>query len=167
MRCSAIGKCIWKCKLHEGDVDSLKIKNQFWVDTLKSWCQYNYYKEDRIENQIIWYNSHIKVNKKVIMWKDVCSKGLMYIHQLYEKQCLKSYEQVWQEFSLTKLRYNSLKVAIPRAWRDFFSQNAKIEYTPLPPHIYDCCIQPKQKSISQKVYRFVSDDKMLIHNKYI
>ena len=82
------------------------------------------------------------------MWKDVSDKGLKYIYQLHQgcrfksdEQVLeefgltrfKSDEQVLEEFGLTQLRYNSLKSAIPREWKDFFEQNEISTFLPIPP----------------------------------
>ena len=58
---STIKENIWRCRLHPSDVDSLRISQQFWTDTIKSWCEYNYYTDFRVENQLIWYNSEIKI----------------------------------------------------------------------------------------------------------
>ena len=86
----------------------MKIKCTFWNDIVLCWSYYNYYSNFRIENQIIWYNSEIKVGGKIIMWRDVYLRGLKYVHQLYRYCHLKSDKEVWEEFGLTSLRYNSL-----------------------------------------------------------
>ena len=167
MRCTLIQSDIWRCQLHQNDVTTLGIKNKFWEDVLTAWCEFNFYKEHRIENQILWYNSQIKIKGKCIMWNDTSKKGLKYVYQLFENQKFKEHDQVWEEYGLTKLRYNSLKVAIPKEWKEFFTNNPTSTYCPIPPHNYDTCIQDKSTSLSQKVYKFLSDDAMLIHNKYI
>ena len=165
MRCSGIGKEIWRCSLKKEDVRTLGIQNQFWRDVLESWCEYNYYLDRKIENQILWYNSNIKVKGKVCYWQDVHHAGLLYIHQLYEDQKLKSDERVWQEFRLTKLRYNSLKTSIPIEWKSFFLSEPKTAFLPLPPHNYHKCLM--QPHFSSQVYKCSSDDVMLLHNKYL
>ena len=90
MRCSQLGDNIWRCSISPEDVKELKIKNTFWSDVLSAWCKYNYYQELREENQLIWYNSRIKVGGKIVMWNDVYSRGLevrpptIYQPELYE-----------------------------------------------------------------------------------
>ena len=65
MRCSTLQQNIWKCRIAPQDVKLLRIKNNFWEDVLRSWNEYNFYHNQRAENQIIWYNSNIKIGKKV------------------------------------------------------------------------------------------------------
>ena len=64
MRVSALGHDIWRCNLAPSDIKHMNIKSTFWVDTLRSWCEFNYYNTKREENQIIWYNSMIRVKNK-------------------------------------------------------------------------------------------------------
>ena len=66
MRCKTLKENIWRCTIHPGDVNSLKVKSSFWSDVLTSWCEYNYYQNSRVENQILWYNSSIKNWRKII-----------------------------------------------------------------------------------------------------
>ena len=75
MRCTALHDNIWRCNLAISDVKALKIKNEFWEDVLKSWFNMN------LDNQILWYNSDIRVKGKPIMWRDVYWRGLMYLCQ--------------------------------------------------------------------------------------
>ena len=120
LRCEQLEQNIWRCNINSEDAKMFKTKSQFWRDVLFSWSQYNSTKNFRIENQIIWYNSYIKIANKLIMWNDVYKKGLLYVHQLFQNQEFKSHQQVWQEYGLTTLRYNSIKAAIPLEWKNFF-----------------------------------------------
>ena len=167
MRCSIIKEDIWQCNLHPEDVKKLKFNNQFWKDVLSSWNLYNHYKNKRVENQLIWYNSQIIIGHKPVLWADTYLNGLKYVHQLFEHMEFKSSQQVWREFGLTKLRYNSLKMAIPTDWKKYFMQNPKGTYMPIPPHNYDAVTLPQEQNTSGDVYRFISEDVMIMHNKYM
>ena len=61
-------KEILKCNLSPADIDHCWRKKpcQLWVDVLKSWCSLNYksYDNGDITNQILWFNSNIKILKK-------------------------------------------------------------------------------------------------------
>ena len=166
MRCSYIQQDIWRCNLAPQDVKDIRINNQFWADVLKCWCEFSYYRNVRIENQIIWYNSRIKIGKKIFFWKDCWSKGLMYVHQLFSDKGYKSDQQVKIEFGLTKLRYNGLKASIPLEWKEFFSSTPQSVFTPLAPHNYHYAIVVYGNGLSRKVYRQIADDAMLVHSKY-
>ena len=167
MRCNGIKEDIWRCNLKSEDVRKLKISNSFWEDVLRSWAEYNYYTNVRIENQLIWYNSRIQIGKKPFMWNDVHERGLKYVHQLFKDQNYKSEQEVLQEYGLTQLRFNSLKSAIPADIKEFFQKNSKESFLPLPPHNLDLAIHVHGRKLSGKVYRALSDDAMLIHAKYI
>ena len=165
MRCEEMGEDIWRCHLAPEDVDNLKISSQFWVDVLKSWTRYGTFFQVRIENQYIWYNSKIRIRNKPFWWKDVYKRGLKFIYQLFSHERFKTEQQVWREFGLTKMRYNSLKSALPKYIKDFFLSTSLTAFCPLPPHNYDRSLI--QRNFSKEVGAFVSDDMLLIHNKYL
>ena len=167
IRCNSLGHDIWRCNLAPQDIGCLRIKNQFWEDVMTSWSEYNYYNDFRVENQIIWYNSNIRIQGKPLLWKDIKQKGLMYVYQLFSCNKLKSYEELKQEFGITRLRYNSLVSTIPRHWKEFFTSNEAMTYHPMAPHNYDRCITIYKTNFSKIVYQYLGDDVMLIHNKYM
>ena len=96
------------------------------------------------------------------MWNDTYKRGLLYVEQLFSDGDYKSRELVLHQYGLTTLRS-----AIPIEWKDFFCSNPRIVFYPLAPHNYDKCIQGIWKNVSNKVYRFLADDVLLIHSKYI
>ena len=167
MRCSCIGEDIWRCSIQPEDVPLLKIQNQFWQDVLKSWSEFNAYKNTRIENQLIWYNSCVRIAGKPFMWNDTYNRGLRYTYQLFENMEFKSQEQVAQEYGLTKMRYNSLKMALPKEWKDYFQQHNTQTFFPIPPHNFDTYTQGEKGGLSREVYSFIAEDALLIHNKYM
>ena len=167
MRCSTIGSNIWKCRLLAEDVKTLKIKSEFWEQVLTAWSEYNFMQDFRIENQILWYNSSIRIKGKPFLWADVYTSGLLYVHQLFEKMEFKSDQEVMQQYNLNKLRYNSLKVSIPLEWKKWFMSNMKSQYMPIPPHTYDSIISLGKKQLSSMIYRYMVDDEFLLHPKLV
>ena len=167
LRCTKLGEDIWRCRLNENDIKCIGIKEDFWQDVLKAWSSYNYYVNFRIENQILWYNSRIKIRGKPFLWGDNRQKGLMFVHQLFEDMKYKSEELVFEQYGLTVLRYNSLKTAIPKEWKNFFCSTPRIMYYPLPPHNFDMCTRDYTKAFSRTVYKFLAEDATLIHNKFM
>ena len=167
MRMSTIKEDIWRCSLSAQDAKKLKIPNQFWEDVLSSWCEYNYTQPYSIDNQLIWYNSRIRIGGKPFFWADAFKKGLKYVHQLFSNECLQSPEQVEQQYGLHKLRYNSLITAIPKEWKTYFEEFSKTMYIPIRPHVYDIVTQIHTQGLSGRVYKWLSDDVMIIHNKYL
>ena len=61
MRVSLLQHDIWRCTLAPEDVRTFSFGQKFWQDVLFAWSQYNYYFEQKIQNQIIWYNSRIRI----------------------------------------------------------------------------------------------------------
>ena len=167
MKVSGISHDIWRCSLKQEHIKDLKVQNQFWSDVLESWCEYNYYRDSRIENQLIWYNSQILIKGKVFMWKDVHDRGLRYVHQLFEEKCYKTEGRVWEQYGLTVLRFNSLKTAIPKYFKTYFQENEKAQYMPLPPHNLDRMIAIPKSNLFKEIYKVNSSDVLRIHNKYL
>ena len=116
---------------------------------------------------MIWYNSCIRVSGRVFLWMDCYKRGLKYVHQLFRNLKYKTTEEVWQEFGLTTLRFNSLKKAIPKEWKSFFVENHKGMFLPLPPSTFDTYAMSSQVSLSQEVYKYLNGDISLIHGKFV
>ena len=166
LKCSNYMSDIWRSDIAPQDVKKMSISNQFWKDVLLSWSEYNYYHYRRLDNQLLWYNSNIKVKDKPIMWNDVYNRGLWYVYQLFESGSFKSEEKVKGEYGLNIIRYNAVKSAIPSEWKGYFKELTQGNFLPVPPHNYDAALL-QQKSISAKVYTALSEDRMVIHDKFI
>ena len=167
MRCGTLGENIWRCNLAPEDVRRWKKVDSFWQDVVFSWSSFNYYYNMRIENQVIWYNSKIRVGDKPFYWKDAHQNGLFYVYQLFQEGKFKMWPQIAEQFGLTKLRYNSLKTAIPKDWVEFFQSNKTSTFLPLAPHNFDLWINSPRSGWSRRVYNFLLDDAMLLHGKYM
>ena len=166
LRVSSLQEDIWRCTILSSDARKMKVKNSFWQDVLEGWSQYNFLQNPRTENQILWYNSYIRVNDKPFFWADVYSKGLRYVYQLFEEKQFISQEKAFTEFGLTNMRLNSIKSAIPREWKIFFCTYERATFFPLPPHNYDICLNTP-KGFSRTVYHSLQEDVILVHNKYV
>ena len=107
---------IWKCNLSKHDIkDVIKDTNSFWASVLAAWCEYNYVDEipdEEVGNQIIWFNSKIKIGNATFLWKKPYQKGLMHLHQLIVEKEFMSYEMAEETYGLDFMRYNSLKSAV-------------------------------------------------------
>ena len=165
MKCKKLGNDIWRCSILPEDIQNLKMTNTFWKDVLKSWNEYYFSHNFRIENQYIWYNSRIRIQNKPFMWNDVYNRGLKYVYQLFEHKQLKNPKKLQEQYGLTLLRYNSLVTAIPKEWIAFFKETDVQIYLPIPPHDYDTCLYTA--NLSKKVYNWINSDISYIHNKYV
>ena len=83
-----IGKFIFKCNIRQEDVKELNIKSKFWINVLQSWAHVHFNREENINYKsehpqcYIWYNSNIKLHKKLIYFKPWQEKGINYIKDL-------------------------------------------------------------------------------------
>ena len=113
---------LWRCNLHIKHVD-LFVKDLFWSDVFKAWSIFNYKEEDHPEKTILWLNSQLTVNHRPIFWKKSFELGLKYVHQLFNNGTFKSERLLKQEFGLSVMQSNSLRVSIPKQWITYLRSN--------------------------------------------
>ena len=111
---TAIGHNVWLCNLKESDVESSFITiNSFWKDVMRAWCRFHYDAE-KDDDQLIWFNSRIRVEGKPIMWSKPAKSGLLAVSDMFENGKFMCCELALEKYSLTVMQYNSLKCAIPK-----------------------------------------------------
>ena len=97
--------------------------DQFWKDVAQAWFAMinSPYKEENF----IWLNSRIRIEKKPVVWKSPFEKGLQYIHQLYEEngENIRTKEDLKARYGLTTMQYNSLISAIPQDLKQKWKNN--------------------------------------------
>ena len=68
------------------ELTSKTVKNDFWIDVLKSYIEYiNKIKTnswDKILNMPLFYNEHFKINSKVIYIKELYDRGFRMVRDL-------------------------------------------------------------------------------------
>ena len=69
-------------------------------------------------SQNLWFNYNIKINHKVIAWKDFAAKNINYVSQLFHADgSLKSWNDIKNDFALDEklcFKWMQLIHAIPR-----------------------------------------------------
>ena len=163
--CPELHELIWKVYLRPEHVKLFNISNQFWSDVLAAWCEYNYWHNFQIDNQIIWYNSRILVENKPILWKKLLRNGLIYIYQLFRDGKYKSFHQLNTEYGISIMQYNSLTMALPVDWKVYMCELTQKSFLPLLPCNYD--IDCRLPNLSRKIYQCLNGDIMLIHTKMV
>ena len=156
---------IWRCTLEKNDVKHLGIKNDFWKQVTEAWFEFSFDKSVRvIENQIIWWNSCIRIEDKPFVWKHLFKRGLIYVNQLYNSEGrVKAIVTLAREFGMSIMELNSIVTALPTAWRDFFRENAKASYLPIRPHVYDQAVQ--NCKLSATIYKEFVENPFCCLNK--
>jgi hypothetical protein len=75
----------------------------------------------KIRREILWQNKYINIKKKEMFYEDWYKNGIVLYHDIIdEKGEFKSEEKLQAEFKvkIKVMDYNSLKLAIPRSWKE-------------------------------------------------
>ena len=114
-----IKEVIFKCAFNQDDVIHIcpVDVSHFWNSVLTAWSTVNYRKQCKFSDQVIWWNSRIRVQNKPIMWETCYQNGLVWISDLYSDGSLITAERATRKFHLTVMQYNALISAIPIEWK--------------------------------------------------
>ena len=83
-----LGEEIWNCNLSHNDVIVQYGYENFWAKILVNWCEINFWElqtKAQVMDQIIWRNSHIKINNRTVMWPHWLQKGIMYVRNIVDE----------------------------------------------------------------------------------
>lgn len=131
--CKTDIKFLLECNLSSKDMIHCftQLPSQFWLDVISSWCEYNYRQPSEAEspqNQILWFNSNIKINDRVLWTKELYEKNVIYIKDLHNQNG-KFYSYIdFQNIYNTKitfLHYYGILHAIPSIYKQNASKEAK------------------------------------------
>ena len=152
---------IWRCNLNKKDINDLFSNSEFWRDTLQAWASVNYtdIESADIENQVIWWNSHIRIADRPIRWAEAYNKGLLWLSQLYENNRLISVKQAKEMFGLNYMQLYSLSQAIPSKWKTYMESNNQKPKQ----NFYEFMLQ--KPNITGYVYRLLQSQKPICENK--
>ena len=175
----------WECNFSPQDVEQFKIISRFWCSVVQSWAHYNFHTpkgEAQCSNQIIWYNSHVKVKGRLIFLSNWYEKGIIYIKDLVCEGQIMTHAQICEIYDMyiPHLQYNAVISAIPRQWKKFVckcSQEGEIpefvskyslltSYCKWSKHVYDAlntsevAIHKCKNIWSSKLDLIVTEDEM-------
>ena len=156
-----LGENIWRTNIQAKDICAI-FQKSFWTDVLEAWSNYNY--ESDIKDptvQIIWCNSHIRMENNVILWKNCISKGLLYVHQPYRNGTTISAKEAITTYGLTMMQFNGLISSIPQQWKMQCKNTQNVAETS---HAYDKMVN--NKNISQIKYESFTSDMTLMARKH-
>ena len=100
----------------------------FWQEIIVYWCQCNYIDVNNTsnidyDNLPLWLNSCIKINNKVLYWKEWINNGITHIKHLFRDTGIlysKNDLELKYNLNIKHMDYNSLISAIPRVCKNFF-----------------------------------------------
>ena len=86
---SLLGLFLWQCNLELKDVCYMVPHTSFWTHVLTAWCEYNFTPQDQIQqplDQVLWCNSHIRIQNVPIVWEKVMQYGINHVRDLLDNR---------------------------------------------------------------------------------
>ena len=104
-------------------ISDLDIGNVFIRDVCRAWSSYNFREPvNDFGNEIIWNNSLVKIENKVIFYKSMYDSGILRVKDLFDDNYLPlDYERFKERFILQFCPFTvffGMIAAIPRHWKN-------------------------------------------------
>ena len=153
---------IFDCNLNKRDISCLNIANTFWNDVMCAWCTYNY-EDTAVKDQILWFNSRIRIDDAPIYWRKAFEKGLFKVHQLFSQGRVISIKEAYENFGLSFLKLHALIDCLPKDIKKEYTEKSHEQQNDSP-QTGKCSKYAKAldiKNLSQYVYNellFKKDD---------
>ena len=121
-----------RCNVKFKDLPFQLPNKSIWREIWAYWCIHNYdnqpTKPEQIINQNLWFNSHIKINKKTVHYKKWERQGIRWVNDLLSENDdltlrFLSYEELceYYDFTPNQLTYQGLIHAFPKSWKRIIS----------------------------------------------
>ena len=117
------GKLIQESNLHIQNCSQITKENMFLRDVLAGWCKINNSESTQvITKEIIWNNSQIKCNNKILFYHDWYEKGIKLIEHIYDFRVQRFYtlEQLQNLYNIHQkdfLKYYNIVSNISKEWK--------------------------------------------------
>ena len=117
---------LFKCNLKNKDITQCFRISENWtmMSILREWSKLNYKipkVRTEVMNQVLWFNSEIKRNKKPYCIDNMMKKGIWTIHDIWDtdKNSFKNFEELEEKFGDMGnfLDYHALIENIPTSWK--------------------------------------------------
>ena len=144
---------IFRCNFNLPDLnDVIPVTTPpFWRNVLEAWIKINYHAEKSPVDQLLWYNSKIRIENKPFYWKKAHIQGLREVQQLFPDGQFITAIDAQDKYGLSVMQWNSLKTAIPGHWYQVFKDRP----TRQPDYVYDKLVE--DADIAKKTYDMLSE----------
>ena len=110
----------WECNLTVKDVEK-NFDNSIMTDILKAWARINAHTPTgvtQVTQQVLWYNSLIKSNGKLLFYKKWAKLSIVKFEQLLSDTRLKTCQELIEQYGkgINIIDYHRLIKAIPKEW---------------------------------------------------
>ena len=113
---------IWKCNLSKNDAEANFKQAGYWKHVLQAWCTLNFQipqSKENIMDQIIWYNSNIRMDQKILKPNSAIDMHLC-VKDFWANTRFKTFQEFQRDNPQTKitwLSYHSIVESIPKYWK--------------------------------------------------
>jgi hypothetical protein len=92
---------IFNCNLKPDNIENVPIKNTFWRNLLKYIFELKSKTTEPVQgDNIIWFNSLLKIEGKTLLYKELHDKGVTYLSDLVnENGRFKTIDEIWGQFN--------------------------------------------------------------------
>ena len=155
--CPVLRHSIWKCSLNVKDATKLFGCNGIWSEIITAWAEVNYtfpQSREKVRQEIIWWNSSLRVKGIPVCWKHMVEKGILEIGDIVDEDgnCMNIEGVSWLEI-------RQLYEAIPDIWK-FMLKGKNPSAVDNSIKLYDRLIN--SKNISRMVYAIGIDDERAV-----
>ena len=153
-------KDIFRCNFSKEHVQFIlpRSRSVFWHDVLSAWAIYNFSPEKGLDEQIIWWNSCIKIENKPFFWSEAYKRGLRVVTDLYRDRQLMSAGEVMKKYGVNWFDFNAIVSAIPSRWRRMYVGG--VSCTESIVYRYDALL--KEKKLSCRIYKELLKEKWVV-----
>ena len=158
-----MGDLIWQVQLKVSDIKLVFGEENFWTDVLKAWCSLVYKtpsSKEQVREQVIWWNSSIKIDSKLVYYPKWAEKGIIKIdHLLNEKDEFLTLNQFNRKYNVDFpfTMYGGIISAIPDMWKQLLKSNANAAFE-------NRLHELKNKKVSNTVYKSLCFNDTLLAN---
>ena len=127
---NSLGLLVWRAQLSEKDISKHFVANNFWGDVLAAWSLLSRYptpsSTEQVAQQMIWYNSNMKIDQKVVCYPGWIERGVISVSDLTDVNgTILNYPQFCQKFDFKPpfTQYYGIVAAIPEPWKTWMKAN--------------------------------------------
>ena len=150
--CNIVREKIWCCNLFPKDIKKIFDVNSLWGQVLLAWSKINaqefFENVHDIKNQIIWWNSNIRINDSPFVWKEWVEKDIWFLEDLVLDGRIRDHN----DLGVNWLDWASLVNALTPLWRQWIKSSCVSNCRPLIDQFRNV------KNLSRILYNRVIDD---------
>ena len=121
----------WEANISVRDIKTL-VKPSMYRDIWVAWSKVNFHNPGsvkQISTQVLWNNSFIKEEKRLLFFKEWYKKGIIYFGDLIKDKRFKTCMELHQEYKvkLSVIDYARIRNALPKEWIKITKLNIGVE----------------------------------------